>query len=307
MSLGWALCYVIAACEGVGDFSRAAQWCEAMRVRRALERAASSLGVCRSAYGAVLTALRRLGGGGGELTAAVADLDAARPGMAASGLVRLAELRARQGPSTRRATLFERAGTHRARGARPRRARARRRATRRPRRMPQNESFGGFLRSNALRSPPRARAARPRTRRAGRARARRPRPAPSSGARSEQLGTPYLHGRARLVAGELRQARGDHEEARRAYEDAVDCFDEGRSAVRRGARPARAAAGARRARPRRAPRRPRRARRATVRHPRRDTGGRPPPRRRSRRRWRTARFPISRRASSRSSSSWPRA
>ena len=31
ISLGWALCYVIAACEAVGDFPRATQWCEVMR------------------------------------------------------------------------------------------------------------------------------------------------------------------------------------------------------------------------------------------------------------------------------------
>ena len=31
ISHGWALCYLISACEGVGDFPRARQWCEAAR------------------------------------------------------------------------------------------------------------------------------------------------------------------------------------------------------------------------------------------------------------------------------------
>ncbi|HEX2125027.1 MAG TPA: hypothetical protein VHF45_00535 [Thermoleophilaceae bacterium] len=51
---GWALCYLISACEGVGDFRRAVQWCEA--AGRLAERwgARQMLGVCRSAYGNVL-------------------------------------------------------------------------------------------------------------------------------------------------------------------------------------------------------------------------------------------------------------
>ena len=51
---GWALCYLISACEGVGDFPRAAQWCQA--VRRVAEDWGGRhlLGICRSAYGNVL-------------------------------------------------------------------------------------------------------------------------------------------------------------------------------------------------------------------------------------------------------------
>lgn len=43
----------------------------------------------------------------------------------------------------------------------------------------------------------------------------------------EPIDTPYLRGRARLVAGEVAGARGDWEQARRASEDAVDCFTAG--------------------------------------------------------------------------------
>jgi LuxR family transcriptional regulator, maltose regulon positive regulatory protein len=37
-----------------------------------------------------------------------------------------------------------------------------------------------------------------------------------------ELGTPYVRGRTRLVAGQVATARGDQEHARRACEDAVD-------------------------------------------------------------------------------------
>jgi DNA-directed RNA polymerase specialized sigma24 family protein len=42
----------------------------------------------------------------------------------------------------------------------------------------------------------------------------------------ERLGTPYLRGRARLVAGEVAGLSGDHEHARRSLEDALDLFAE---------------------------------------------------------------------------------
>ena len=45
-----------------------------------------------------------------------------------------------------------------------------------------------------------------------------------------ELGTPYLRGRAQLAAGRLAAARGDHEEARRAFEDAVDLLVESAAA-----------------------------------------------------------------------------
>jgi len=44
------------------------------------------------------------------------------------------------------------------------------------------------------------------------------------------VGTPYVRGRARLVAGEAAAARGDHEEARRVCEDAVDLLVESSAA-----------------------------------------------------------------------------
>jgi tetratricopeptide (TPR) repeat protein len=51
---GWALCYLISACEGVGDFPRATQWCAAAQVVAERVDARQLIGVCRSAYGNVL-------------------------------------------------------------------------------------------------------------------------------------------------------------------------------------------------------------------------------------------------------------
>jgi ATP/maltotriose-dependent transcriptional regulator MalT len=225
MSLGWALCYVIGACEGVGDFARAAQWCAVMREFAEQWSGRQLLGVCRSAYGAVLTARGEWVEAETQLVAAVEDLDSARPGMAASGLVRLAQLRARQGHTAEARVLFERAGAHRAAVlglgalalAEGDPAAAADAAERVLRRLPRSSVLA---RVPALELLVRARA------RLGDLGA-----AAEAGeelqAAGAQLGTPYLLGRARFVAGELATARGDLEEARRAFEDAVDCFDEG--------------------------------------------------------------------------------
>ena len=225
MSLGWAMCYLIGACEGVGDFARAAQWCTVMREFAEQWGGRQLLGVCRSTYGAVLTARGEWVEAEAQLVAAVEDLDDSRPGMAASGLVRLAQLRARQGQTAEARVLFERAGTHRAAAlglgalslAEGDAAAAADAAERVLRRLPRSSTLA---RVPALELLVRARArlgdldaaadACDELERAG-----------------SQLGTPYLLGRARLVAGELARTRGDLEDARRAYEDAVDCFDEG--------------------------------------------------------------------------------
>ena len=92
ISPGWALCYVIAACEAVGDFPRATQWCEVMRASSERWGARHLRGVCRSTYGTVLVCCGDWEGAETELTKAIGDLAAVRPGMVGGGLVRLGEL-----------------------------------------------------------------------------------------------------------------------------------------------------------------------------------------------------------------------
>ena len=228
VSHSWALCYLIAACEGVGDFSRAGQWCQLMRGHAERWGGRQLVGVCRSTYGSVLVARGDWAEAETELAGAVDDLTAARPGMAASGLVRLAELRARQGRSREARTLFGRAGNHRSAvlglGAlaldEGDAAAAADAAERVLRRLP---ATSALLRLPALELLVRARTALGEREAATDAYRELERA-------SAEVGTPYLLGRARLVAGELARAQGDADEARRACEDALDHFEEGGAA-----------------------------------------------------------------------------
>ena len=218
LSQGWALCYLIAACDGVGDFPRATQWCMVMREVAERWGARQLVGVCRSTYGRVLATSGDWVRAEDELVAAVGDLEATRPGQAAGGLVRLAELRARQGRTGEARALYERAGTGGLLGLGDlalhdgRHADAADTAERVLRRLPPADVLG---RVPALELLVRARAELGRLAEAGAAFEELERAC-------SLLGTPYLLGRVRLVAGQLAFARGDHEEARRASEDAID-------------------------------------------------------------------------------------
>jgi ATP/maltotriose-dependent transcriptional regulator MalT len=217
-------CVLIAVCEKAGDFARVAQWCEAMRLLGEELNGRHVIGVCRSAYGNVLTTRGEWSAAEEELTGALAALEATRPGMAPAGLVRLAELRARQGRVEEARTLFERA-------------------------LPEPLALVGLAtltleQGDALGA---AETAERVIRRLGadarldrlpalellaRARAGLGDLDAASAALAEletvvgSQRTPYLTGRARLLDGELALASGEAERARRALEDAVDLFVE---------------------------------------------------------------------------------
>jgi len=228
ISQGWALCYLISACEGVGDFPRATQWCQAVRTFAEHWGGRQLIGICRSAYGNVLATNGDWKAAELELTAAVGDLQRSRAAMAAGGLARLGELRARQGRIEEARELFTQAGGHQRAlvglgvlaletGDAAAAADA---AERGLRRAPP----GGLLdRLPALELLVRARAALGQLDAAGDAYAELEHAA-------AELGTPYVRGRARLAAGRLAAARGDHEGARRAFEDAVDLLVESAAA-----------------------------------------------------------------------------
>ena len=221
---GWALCYLISACEGVGDFPRAAQWCQAVRGLAEDWGGRQLVGICRSAYGNVLATNGDWEAAELELTGAVGDLQRSRPGMAAGGLARLGELRARQGRLDEARALFTQAGSHlRAlvglgllaleagdpAGAADGAERALRRAP----------AASLLDRLPALDLLVRARAAQGELAAAAETSAELERAA-------AEFDTPYVRGRARLAAGRLAAARPDHESARRAFEDAVDLLVE---------------------------------------------------------------------------------
>jgi LuxR family transcriptional regulator, maltose regulon positive regulatory protein len=110
--VAWACCYMVAACERVRDVDRAGEWCG--RVGEFCERHGIGLmlGFCRAHYGAVLTWQGRWEEAERELRAAADDLAASRPPAAGDALVRLAELRRRQGRPDDAVELFARCEGH---------------------------------------------------------------------------------------------------------------------------------------------------------------------------------------------------
>jgi DNA-binding CsgD family transcriptional regulator len=105
-------CYLIYACERVRDFTRAAQWCATLPALCERWSYRSMFGVCRIHYGAVLMWQGEWRLADTELVAALRELMTTRPGWAGEGLLRLAELRRRQGRLTEASRLFEQALPH---------------------------------------------------------------------------------------------------------------------------------------------------------------------------------------------------
>jgi LuxR family transcriptional regulator, maltose regulon positive regulatory protein len=99
-------CCMITACELTRDVDRAAQWC--LRVQEFCERhgLGSLFAICRAYYASVLTARGQWTEAEQELLGARAQLDA-RPPQAAEAVLRLAELRRRQGRLDEAQVLLE--------------------------------------------------------------------------------------------------------------------------------------------------------------------------------------------------------
>jgi LuxR family transcriptional regulator, maltose regulon positive regulatory protein len=106
-------CYMIDACKRVRDLERANEWC--LRVRDIATRFGDRqmFSICRTHYADVLLWHGDWTQADQELTAAVAELSAIRPGREVDPLARLAELRRRQGRSRDAEELLARAAPHR--------------------------------------------------------------------------------------------------------------------------------------------------------------------------------------------------
>ena len=109
---GWTCCYLIGACEKVRDFGRAAQWCREVEAFSRRLDIRFVTGVCETHYGAVLTWRGEWGAAEQVLVSALAQLTAARPSWRADAVVRLAELRRRQGRHDEALALFGEAERH---------------------------------------------------------------------------------------------------------------------------------------------------------------------------------------------------
>jgi DNA-binding CsgD family transcriptional regulator len=105
-SVTWAICYLLYACERARDYSRAAEWCERMREFAERVQFRLALGVCRAHYAGILIWRGTWGEAESQLTEAAEDFSASRPPMAAEAIVRLAELRRRQGRIDEAEALF---------------------------------------------------------------------------------------------------------------------------------------------------------------------------------------------------------
>ena len=112
IAIGLSCCYLIGACERVRDYDRAIQWCTRLKAFSEKWGLRPLFAVCRTQYASVcmwrgtwLEAER-------ELTAATEELAASRPAMTADGMVRLGELRRRQGRLVEAASLFDQSEPH---------------------------------------------------------------------------------------------------------------------------------------------------------------------------------------------------
>jgi len=112
VAIGLACCYMIAACDRVRDYERAVQWCTRLKAFCAKWGLRPLFAVCRTQYASICMWRGTWLEAEQELTAATEELASCRPGMTADGVVRLGELRRRQGRLVEAATLFQQAEHH---------------------------------------------------------------------------------------------------------------------------------------------------------------------------------------------------
>ena len=248
VAIGLSCCYMIAACDRVRDYDRAMQWCTRLKAFCAKWGLRPLFAVCRTQYASICMWRGTWLEAEQELTAATDELAASRPAMTADGVVRLAELRRRQGRLVEAAALFEQAEPHRLALARPRRARVRSRRPAAPPRSRPRATCAACRRTTGPIAPPAsicwcARWSDRRHRR----RAHRARRAD----RDRRRSSTRCRCAARRAGGGTRRARRRAtRRARRHFEDAVDLFLQSGAPYEAGARADRAGARARRARPR---------------------------------------------------------
>jgi LuxR family transcriptional regulator, maltose regulon positive regulatory protein len=110
--IGITCCHLVTACELVRDFGRAAEWCERVREFAARVNFDVLLSVCRTQHAGVLMWCGAWSEAEAELDRAIRHLAKARPSMQEQPLVRLAELRRRQGRFDEALALLEKVEWH---------------------------------------------------------------------------------------------------------------------------------------------------------------------------------------------------
>lgn len=112
VAIGLCGCYLIAACERVRDFERAVQWCRRLKEFCAKWGLRPLFAVCRTQYASICLWRGTWGEAEQELCAASEELAACRPAMKGDALLRLAELRRRQGRLAESAAIVEQLAPH---------------------------------------------------------------------------------------------------------------------------------------------------------------------------------------------------
>jgi DNA-binding NarL/FixJ family response regulator len=107
-----ACCFLIYACERVRDYDRAAQWCTYVQELTTRWNYPLMFSTCRTHYAGILIWRGDWAAAESTLAAATNDLIATRPAEAAEGIVRLADLRRRQGRLDEAAALLAQAESH---------------------------------------------------------------------------------------------------------------------------------------------------------------------------------------------------
>ncbi|MCC7438867.1 MAG: tetratricopeptide repeat protein [Armatimonadetes bacterium] len=111
-AIGSTCCYLIAACERIRDYDRAAQWCIRISKFSSRWRMASVFGSCRTQYASILMTQGRWEEAEQELMNAATMLRECRPGQVAACTVRIGELRRRQGRFAEAEALFAETSSH---------------------------------------------------------------------------------------------------------------------------------------------------------------------------------------------------
>jgi LuxR family transcriptional regulator, maltose regulon positive regulatory protein len=112
VAIGLAGCYLIAACQRVRDYDRAVQWCKRLKEFCAKWGLRPLFAVCRTQYASICLWRGTWIEAEQELCAASDELAATRPAMKSDALVRLAELRRRQGRLVEAAALVDQTPSH---------------------------------------------------------------------------------------------------------------------------------------------------------------------------------------------------
>src|SRR6266850_806410 len=110
--IGAACCYLIRACEQVHDYDRAAQWCERVREFARRWKFTHLFSACRIQYASLLTLRGEWAEAEREIEALRRHVERVQPRVVPIALIRLADLRRRQGCWEEADALLADSGVH---------------------------------------------------------------------------------------------------------------------------------------------------------------------------------------------------